>query len=91
MAGCSNTTSIDFQFPVFISIVHTIVVFCFQEKEKMFQKTKKKERSKHAQNMDLWSAKIGSNMIKTWAKESKDIWFKHAQNLDQQRRKKNQL
>ena len=65
MARCSNTTSADFQFPVSMSIVHTIAVFYFQEKEKMFQKTERKERFRHAQNMNLWSAKIGSNMIKT--------------------------
>ena len=93
MAGCSSITTANFQFKIFISIVNTIVVFCFQEKEKMFQKKKNRERERfrRAQNMNLWSANIGSNMIKTWAKESKDSWFKHAQNLDQQRRKKNQL
>ena len=43
MAGCSNTTSVYFQFPVFISIVHTIAVFVFKKKRKFFKKQRKRE------------------------------------------------
>ena len=64
MAGCSNTTFADFQFPVSISIVNTIAEFVFKKKRKCF-KNQRKERFKHAQNMNLLSANIGSNMIKT--------------------------
>ena len=54
MEGWSSITTVDFQFKIFISIVNTIAVFCFQEKEKKFQKTKRKK---------------GSYMLKKWTSE----------------------
>ena len=75
MARCSNTTSVDLQFPVSISIVHTIAVFYFQEKRENVPK--KKRRGKRGSDMlKTWTSdvqKLGSNELKTWAKESKQL------------------
>ena len=52
MAGCSNTTSADFQFLVSISIVNTIAMFCFQRKREKISKNR--EKGKHDKFDSLW-------------------------------------
>ena len=81
MAGFSSTTSTNFQFPVSISIVHTIAVFCFKKRENASKNREKREVqtcSKHEPLRykilaPIWSKTkprkvnmAGPNMPKTW-------------------------
>ena len=43
MAGCSNITFANLQFPVSISIVHTIAIFIFKEKKNVSKNRAKGE------------------------------------------------